>query len=85
MRRNVARLARDAGIGLSGRIDTSTDDKHRTKGAHPMKVAKIHWADIYRDGGSYGVGFDAEDGGNYEFFMRTKNSRRRARKAMSCP
>lgn len=36
-----------------------------------MKAVRIHWADIYRDGGSYGFGFDADDGLQYEFFLKT--------------
>jgi hypothetical protein len=35
------------------------------------KVEKIWDADIYRDGGSYGFCFDADDGRWYEFFLRT--------------
>jgi len=36
-----------------------------------MKVKKITWADIYRDGGSYGFEFTGVDGLAYEFFMGT--------------
>jgi len=36
-----------------------------------MKAVRVHWADLYRDGGSYGFGFDADDGRRYEFFLKT--------------
>lgn len=36
-----------------------------------MRVEKIWDADIYRDGGSYGFCFDADDGHWYEFFLKT--------------
>lgn len=36
-----------------------------------MKVENILYADIFRDGGSYGFGFDADDGRQYEFFLAT--------------
>ncbi|AYM76651.1 hypothetical protein D9M09_13235 [Janthinobacterium agaricidamnosum] len=36
-----------------------------------MRVVKIWDADIYRDGGSYGFCFDADDGHWYELFMQT--------------
>jgi hypothetical protein len=36
-----------------------------------MRVEKIWDADIYRDGGSYGFCFDADDGHWYEFFIQT--------------
>jgi hypothetical protein len=37
-----------------------------------MKVIKVWDADIYRDGGSYGVCFDSDDGHWYELFLRTR-------------
>jgi hypothetical protein len=67
---NAAPPDRDVRTGLGGRIDAPINDSERAKRANRMKVAKIRWADTYRDGGSYG--FDAEDGRNDEFFMRTK-------------
>lgn len=36
-----------------------------------MRIAKIGNADSYRDGGSYGVHFEADDGHWYEFFLQT--------------
>jgi hypothetical protein len=36
-----------------------------------MEVRKILYADIFRDGGSYGFGFEAADGRRYEFFLQT--------------
>jgi hypothetical protein len=36
-----------------------------------MKILRIWDADIYRDGGSYGFCFDADDGRWYEFFLKT--------------
>lgn len=36
-----------------------------------IKILKIWDADIYRDGGSYGFCFDADDGRWYEFFLKT--------------
>lgn len=37
-----------------------------------MKVVEIGMADIYRDGGSYGMSFEADDGQVYEFFLETQ-------------
>ena len=37
----------------------------------PVKVKNILYADIFRDGGSYGFGFDSDDGHQYEFFLLT--------------
>lgn len=37
----------------------------------PVKVKSILYADIFRDGGSYGFGFDSDDGNQYEFFLQT--------------
>jgi hypothetical protein len=37
-----------------------------------MRVVRIWQADIYRDGGSYGFCFDADDGQWYEFFVRRR-------------
>jgi len=36
-----------------------------------MKVTKVTGADIYRDGGSFGMTFEADDGGRYELFLQT--------------
>ncbi|MCC7702903.1 hypothetical protein IGS59_11665 [Janthinobacterium sp. GW460P] len=36
-----------------------------------MKVENILYADIFRDGGSYGFAFNADDGQQYEFFLQT--------------
>lgn len=36
-----------------------------------MRIAKIGNADSYRDGGSYGFSFEADDGNWYEFFLQT--------------
>lgn len=37
-----------------------------------MKIVKVFGADIYRDGGSYGFCFYADDGHWYEFFLQVK-------------
>lgn len=37
-----------------------------------MQVKRIVDADIYRDGGSYGFTFYADDGRCYEFFLQTR-------------
>jgi len=36
-----------------------------------MEVDKILYADVFRDGGSYGLGFEAQDGQRYELFIQT--------------
>lgn len=36
-----------------------------------MKVVEIGMVDIYRDGGSYGMVFEANDGQVYELFLET--------------
>lgn len=36
-----------------------------------MKIKNILYAEIFRDGGSYGLGFEADDGNPYEFFLKT--------------
>ncbi|MET3134671.1 hypothetical protein AAKU55_004973 [Oxalobacteraceae bacterium GrIS 1.11] len=36
-----------------------------------MRVENILYADIFRDGGSYGFGFVADDGHQYEFSLKT--------------
>lgn len=37
-----------------------------------MKVIKINGADVYRDGGSYGFWFDADDSNWYELFIKVR-------------
>jgi len=37
-----------------------------------MNVVHVFFADIYRDGGSYGFTFLAEDGHEDEFFLKTR-------------
>ena len=37
-----------------------------------MRVVKMWRADIYRDGGSYGFSFDADDGQRYTFFVKVR-------------
>ena len=36
-----------------------------------MNVAEILYAEILRDGGSYALGFEADDGNQYELFLMT--------------
>lgn len=40
-----------------------------------MQVKQISFVDIYRDGGSYGMGFEGEDGQDYELHLQSNRLR----------
>jgi hypothetical protein len=42
-----------------------------------MEVKKIIFVDVYRDGGSYGLGYEGLDGKEYEFHIQSNRLRKK--------